>query len=230
MKTLLFFALACTLGAQTQLLQAPLPDNAGVFTGANLATLNANVAIANANAAGAFKNALLATTADAICALGGDTSITGITCQATSATSATAFTTTVTIPAGTLAGSVLPFSFAFGSVDSSSPPSLMITVKLGSTPILTGPSALMPTSVMSGNGVYCQIVAPSAASASAPVIASCSATPFAPSSLRNALITPTTPSVAVATNAAQVLSITFTFSAATAGNAVWLQSINSIGH
>jgi hypothetical protein len=195
------------------------------FVGASVYDIN--VLTGGNAAAPVFASALNTGTADAICALGADTSITGITCQATSATSATPFSSTVTIPAGTLANSVLPFSFSTGIFVSASPPTALVTIKLGSTVILTGLTGNLTVGTYASL-VSCQITAPSSASASSPVIASCTNSSGLASPARNFTLTPTAPSVAIATNAAQVLSVSITFSAATAGNAVWLQSLNHL--
>ena len=175
-----------------------------------------------------FVSAFQSGTADAICALGGDTSISGITCQSGSATSATAFATTVTIPANTLSVNTTPFYYALGDVVPATLTAVTITIRLGSVPVFTAQTVNGLASSNSVLGFSCWLAAPAAASASAPVIAACAGT--LNQSQRNMLLTSTSPSVAIATNTAQVLSITVTYASAAAGNALWLQTINSIGH
>ena len=178
-----------------------------------------------------FTSALNPTPSDAVCALGGDSLISGITCQGTSATSPTAFSSTVNIPAGSLSSNSIPVALSFGTIaGSGTVPGETISVLLDSVPILTG----TPTTVFNVSGgnsniaAACQITAPLAASASAPVIMSCTG---AGTAFRNQLLSSASPLpyVLVNTSIAHSLKITIAYLAATQGNAIWLQSITGFG-
>lgn len=161
---------------------------------------------------------------DVVCALHADV-ITGLTCnnQVTDATSATAFSSTVAIPAGTLASNSTRFTLNFGYIGTGSTPTAVVSVKLGSTVVYTASNFASGVNNV-GFAFVCNLVAATAASAAAPVIAACGV--GSPTNVaHNTLLTATTKSIAVDTTVAQTLSITVIFGAATAGNAVWLYGI-----
>jgi hypothetical protein len=190
-----------------------------------------NLLTGSNTAAPPFVSAFNSGTGDAICALGGDTSISGIACQPGSATTATAFSTTVTIPANTLNTNAVLFDIALGAVSPASPPNATLSIKLGSTVVYTGLAATISAGTLGAQTglLSCRMIAPAASGATAPVIVACSSSPRGNTfSAGNFLLTNTAPTVAVATNVSQILSVTILYSAATAGNAVWLQSITHL--
>lgn len=171
---------------------------------------------------------------DVICAHGSDT-IAGLTCNnSADGTAETAFTTTITLPAGTLANNTVPLRLGIGIITSSSAPTLNLKIRFGT---ISGTLVYATTGSISNNGwpyrtatANCAITAAGAASGSTPIWLSCAGN-FASSSaaaLANDVPTSGALTTPVVANAPITVTVTATWGLNTVGNAVWLYSISPL--
>lgn len=155
--------------------------------------------------------------------------------NAANATAETAFQTTITLPAGTLGNTTIPVNLLFGWISSASAATITnfnfrlgATAGTGGTAVYTSGSGYIPNNALTfaTGPLSCRITAAGPAAASTPVLASCGYTNSGPTGVfRNSLGSIGSLPVPVNATGNLVLTVTATYAAATAGNAMTLFSV-----
>lgn len=164
---------------------------------------------------------------DVVCGLHGDT-ITGITCgnPSVDGTTETAFATTVVLPSAVLGNTTVHLNLLLGEFGTATLPNVTIKLKIGSTTIYTSAATVLNATSHSLS-LNCVMATTGVVSATTGTVISCAALNFTAALAANVGNTNTSLTIPVDLRNNPILSVTITYSANTAGNAVWLYSLDA---
>lgn len=172
--------------------------------------------------------------ARAVCALHTDagcfnavTDATAANCTGGTLTAACTFPISLTIPAGSIGTSMSDLVLSMGGLSTATIPNTLIEIYLDSIRVYAGTATPGVTGSHIAN-FACSIIALNN-TATSPVIVSCAnsgvVNPATASLGPNALLSNTTPGIAIDTTVSHVLKVSCSFSANTTGNLAWLNGI-----
>lgn len=164
---------------------------------------------------------------DVVCAAGSDV-ITNLTCNnSADATTITPFASSVTVKANTLSSNTLGVHSKFSIFAGGTAPTLLLTLKLGTTTIWAAPTTAPGAAFANFSfELDCDITAVAVASSTTPLVTHCAAATLLTTTMRSNVLTNAAKTVAVDTTVDKTLQWSITYSANTTQNATILYGMS----